>query len=325
MLNLRSEKYKVNKILITGGAGFIGSHIVDELVKHDVSLIVIVDNLFLGTENNLRESLKTGKVKLLKGDVTNYKELQKIFDKYTPDLTFHLAVVPLPTSLVRPKWSFDQNVKMVENILELVRLGKTKYLVNFSSSEVYGTAQYTPIDEKHPLQGHTPYAASKIAGDALVWSYVKTFGIKALTIRPFNNYGPRQNDKKYAGVFPLTVKRILQGQTPIINGDGKQTRDFIYVKDTARITIDIISKVPFNGDVYNLCTGKEISIKDLVQKISSLLSYEGKIKYNRITRKGDVERLIGSNKKLRKSLKPSFTHFEKGMEETVDWYKNLYK
>ncbi len=325
MLNLKSEKYKVNNVLITGGAGFIGSHIVDELTKHDVSLIVIVDNLFLGTESNLRKSLKTGKVKLVKGDVTNYKELQKIFDKYVPDLTFHLAVIPLPTSLVRPKWTFEQNIKMVENILELVRLGKTKYLVNFSSSEVYGTAQYTPIDEKHPLQGHTPYAASKIAADALVWSYVKTFGVKALTIRPFNNYGPRQNDKKYAAIIPLTVKRILDGQKPIINGDGKQTRDFVYAKDNAKLTIDLISKAPFNGDIYNLCTGKEVSIKDLVQTISRLLNYNGKIEYNRLGRKGDVERLIGSNKKLKKLLKPSFTPFEKGMKETIEWYKGFYK
>lgn len=318
---MRIENISTKNIIVTGGAGFIGSHIVDELVSRHGRPIVVVDNLFLGTTKNIEGHIKSGKVQLVKADVTKYRSISRVLDEHSIDVIFHLAVLPLPVSLVRPIYCFNQNIKMTQNICEYLRKKKSGFLVNYSSSEVYGTGLYTPIEEMHPSLGYTPYAASKVATDALVWSYVKTFAINALTIRPFNNYGPRQNAKKYAGIIPITTKRILNGQKPVIHGTGEQTRDYVFAKDTARITVDLASSAKFDGEAYNISTGRQISVTEVVKAICTHLQYKGEIEYIG-GRKGDVDKLVGTDKKLRKLLNPQYTSFEEGIKTTVDWYKS---
>jgi UDP-glucose 4-epimerase len=186
---------KNKSILVTGGAGFIGSHLIDRLIKEDPKKIVIVDNFFLGKKANLNEAVKHyPELKVYNQDASDYIEMAKIMKNESIDVVFNLAVIPLPTSLTKPRWTFEQNINIALSTCELARNGFFNTLIHFSSSEAYGTCEYAPMDESHPLNSATPYAASKASSDQLIFSYCNTFGIDAAIIRPFNNYGPRQNE-----------------------------------------------------------------------------------------------------------------------------------
>ena len=218
------------RVLVTGGAGFIGSNLVDRLLVEGVDRVVVVDNFFLGTEANLVEARLLGNVDVVRMDAANLAAMQDIASANQIDILFNLAVIPLPTSLTYPDWTIATNVSITTTACELARLGCIGRLIHCSSSEVYGSARYVPMDEEHPHDSITPYAASKSGADRVVDSYVKTFGIHASTVRPFNNFGPRQNSGLYAGIIPIVIQRVLTG-TPIeIHGDGEQTRDFTFVR-----------------------------------------------------------------------------------------------
>lgn len=318
---------KNKSVLVTGGAGFIGSHLVDRLISEKPESIVVVDNLFLGKDTNLKDAKDNfPALKILHKDASDPAELEKILKNEGTDVVFNLAVIPLPASLEKPAWSFEHNCKLTSTVCELARLDHFKTLIHFSSSEVYGTSVSGPMDEKHPLNATTPYAASKAAGDLLVLSYIRTFGIKSSIIRPFNNYGPRQNEKSYAGVIPLTIERICKGQSPIIHGDGKQTRDYIYVTDTADATIKICNSENTRGKVLNIASGKEISIEYLIKQILKCSDSKLKIVYEK-ERPGDVHRHI-ANVYLAEDLigyHPT-VDFDDGLRKTVEWYKtNIFK
>jgi UDP-glucose 4-epimerase len=312
---------KNRSVLITGGAGFIGSHLVDSLIREEPESIVVVDNFFLGKEANLeRARANFAELKVYKQDASDYEEMKKIIQEEGVDVIFDLAVIPLPASLIKPRWSFEQNVNIALTICELAREDLFYRLVHFSSSEAYGTSEYAPMDEKHPLNGTTPYAASKAACDQLILSYCRTFGIDASIIRPFNNYGPRQNEGSYAGVVPLTIKRILNNEQPIIYGNGYQTRDYLYVTDTAKAAIDTYNSKNSRSKVLNIASGKEISIRNIITMICEYMGYAESIVYKE-ERPGDVRRHI-ANIFLAEDLigfKP-IVAFEDGLKETVDWY-----
>lgn len=308
-------------VLITGGAGFIGSHLCDRLLREPLARLVAMDNLFLGRERNLEEAVKDKRFIFEKGDVTDLTLIKKSISKYSVEVVFHLAVIPLEASLEKPLWCFDQNVKMTQSVCEAIRQSKRKItLIAFSSSEVYGQARYVPIDERHPLCGHTPYAASKIASDALVHSYHCTFGLDTALVRPFNNYGPRQNDGSYAGVIPLTIRRILSGEKPVVYGDGKQTRDFIFVKDTADAAVAIYKEEQSRGEAFNLASGRQITIEKVIKLICRQMEYTGEVEYQE-ERPGDVRILEGSIEKAKDIIgfEPG-VKFEEGVKETVKWY-----
>jgi UDP-glucose 4-epimerase len=247
--------------------------------------------------------------------------MSKIMHDEGTDVVFNLAVIPLPASLEKPAWTFTQNVDMTLTICELARQGLFRTLIHFSSSEAYGNSISGPMDENHPLNGTTPYAASKAAGDLLVLSYCRTFGIDAAIVRPFNNYGPRQNEASYAGVIPITIASIMRGESPHIFGDGKQTRDYLYVTDTANAAIKTYGCRNTREKVLNIASGKEISINYLVRLIADLMGFKGEIIYEP-DRPADVKRHI-ANIYLAEDLidfKPTIP-FEEGMLRTVDWYK----
>ena len=200
---------KNKSVLVTGGAGFIGSHLVDRIVKEAPEKVIIVDNFFLGKQRNIGQALKNENVKLYYQDAAHYEKMLNIFEVEGVDVVFNLAVIPLLTSHELPKITCEDNINITLTSLELLRKGYYETLIHCSSSEAYGTAVTIPMDEKHPLNPTTPYAASKAASDLLVMSYRSTFGIDMSIARPFNNYGPRQNEGSYAGVIPITIKRIL--------------------------------------------------------------------------------------------------------------------
>lgn len=314
---------KGSTILVTGGAGFIGSHLVDRLVADGAKQVIAVDNMFLGSEENLNDAIAKG-AKLYKDDIEISSTLDYLFSKYQFDIVFNCATKALNYSFVNPKNAFDTNVNGVLNILEHQRLGHFKTLVHFSTSEVYGTAVYEPMDEKHPINPTTTYAAGKAAADLAVNSYVNMFGLDCFIVRPFNNYGPRQNYKGYmAGVIPITAYKILKGQQPEIHGTGTQSRDFIYVLDTVDAIVKLYP-VMQKSDSVNISTDGQISVKDLIQQIAKIMNYDGKI-LAKEARGADVECHNASNAKVKKLIDYQLTPFDVGLKKTLNWYKENIK
>lgn len=318
--------YKNQKILVTGGAGFIGGHLLDCLAKEHPQSLHVVDNLFLGREENLISArLIYPSLKFHKFDATNNKLLINLICKEKITLVFNLATKALGYSFDNPSDAFHVNVQIIGHLLEALRLKKIKHLIHFSSSEVYGTAITVPMNEKHPLQPHTTYAAGKAAADLMVYSYQKSFGLRVLTLRPFNNYGPRQNEGLYAGVIPQTIWRLLKNELPFIQGSGLQTRDFIYVSDTARIAVALAKNENLYGQVINIGTGQEIAIKDIITKLCKIMKYKGKIR-NISSRPGDVKRHYADITNLKLIMKDfKLKSLDEGLNETCEWYINIFK
>ena len=308
-------------VLVTGGAGFIGSHLVDRIICERPHNLVVVDNLFLGSEQNLSQARHVyPALKVYTEDAADYTSMQRILGAEQIEVVFNLAVIPLPTSLIRPRWAVDVNTAIATVASELLREGYYQTLIHFSSSEAYGTAQYTPMDEGHPLLPKTPYAASKAAGDHVVLSYADTFGLDVAVVRPFNNYGPRQNSKAYAGVIPITIRRAQDAQPMIVFGDGEQTRDFTFVRDTAEATVRIYEEAATRGRVINVATGHEVSINQLVRQILDITAPHLPIEYAS-ARPGDVLRHCGSIEVLRSlvGFEPKLLSHQT-LSETVEWY-----
>jgi len=310
------------RTLVVGGAGFIGSHLVDALIDGGEDVLV-VDNLFLGKKENVNP-----KAEFVWMDVfTTPDRLDFLFDHREIETVFNLAVLPLPHSLIYPHNNFKVNVGIVENLCRCLQEGKYKRLIHFSSSEVYGSAQYEPMCEKHPIEPSTPYAASKAAGDFFCLSYVKTFGCDITIIRPFNNYGPRQNAGSYAGVIPITIERVLSGKVPLIYGNGEQTRDYIYVADTARAAVMIKQARENNkikkGEVINIGSGHDIKIGWLIREIARWITKTDVPIQMEPARPGDVMRHLSNCLKAKDLI--GFQHqigMKEGLEKTVNWLIN---
>jgi len=315
---------KNKSILLTGGAGFIGSYLADRLIQEKPSNLVVVDNFFLGKESNLQEAKANyPQLKIYHQDASNQKAMENIIRLENIEIIFNLAVIPLPASLDKPKWSFEKNVKLTLCLCELARNRAFDTLIHFSSSEVYGSCQYAPMNENHPLNPTTSYGASKAATDLLVLSYIKSFGIDASIIRPFNNYGARQNDGSYAGIIPLTIKRILSGDAPVIYGDGKQTRDYVYVADTVDAAVKLYNCDASRGKIVNIGSGYETTIEGLVELIAQHLECNKPIVY-REARQGDVQRHIADISLAQKLIgfKPKT---DLALESTIEWYRRVAK
>ncbi|NOZ48928.1 MAG: NAD-dependent epimerase/dehydratase family protein [Chloroflexi bacterium] len=308
-------------ILVTGGAGFIGSHLIDRLIDERPARLAVVDNLWLGKLANLETAFQDfPALKFYQEDSASPRAMTRILQQEAVEIVFDLATIPLPASLVRPKWSARQIYDMALNVCELGRKGLYGTLIHCSSSEAYGSAAYTPMDEQHPLLVRTPYAAAKAAADLLVQSYQHTFGLDATIVRPFNNYGPRQNDKNYAGIIPIVVHRIRQGKAPVIYGDGEQTRDYSFVKDVVDGLVRVAKADAARGGVINIASGEEVTVNRLVRGIAAAMDYHGPIDYAP-ERPGDVRRHLADVTRARTLIDyhPQ-TVIEDGLRQTVAWY-----
>src|SRR5450759_572377 len=313
---------KGRSLMVTGGAGFIGSHLVDRLIAEEPSRIVVCSNYFLGSRNNLADAEeKFDAISVHQVDIADYEAVRKIVADEGVEGVFNLAVIPLPTSLEKPEWTIEENVRMSTSMCRLAREGLISTLVQFSSSEAYGSARYSPMDEQHPLNPETPYAASKAATDHIALSYGRTFGIDVAVVRPFNNYGPRQNWGQYAGIIPLTIKRIMMGEPITVYGDGRQTRDFIYVTDTAEAVVAIAKSEKTRGMVLNAATGQEVAMIDLLTMIAEAMDYSEPFKHVE-ARPGDVRRHIADVSLIRElvGFEPR-VGIADGIKTTVEWYK----
>lgn len=309
------------RILITGGAGFIGSYLCERYTKEGHTVLCL-DNFLSGNLLNVRHLLIHRNFKLIEGDILDFELLERI--SRDVDAIFHLAAqIHVDRSYVEPRLTYEINVMGTQNILEVARIYDVKKVIHTSTSEVYGSAQYVPIDEKHPLDAPHPYGASKIAADRMCHAYVTTYGMNISIPRFFNIFGPRQRDIGYGGVISIFTRRVLNDMPPIIYGDGKQTRDYTYVEDSVR-AFDLILNHNSRIDPINIGTGKEVSIVDLANLIIGLCGKKGKIKAVHVEpRIGEVKKLIADRTRAKEVLgwEPKY-NLKDGLNNFIQWYKN---
>ncbi|MGE3193444.1 MAG: dTDP-glucose 4,6-dehydratase [Microbacteriaceae bacterium] len=310
-------------VLVTGGAGFIGSHLVDRLITESPRKIVVVDNFFLGNETNLDDARAAyPDLEVIRLDASDLAAMQDVVATHQIETVFDLAVVPLPTSLEYPHWTMLTNIGITATFCEIARRGLIERLVHMSSSEAYGSGRYVPMDEAHPDDAITPYAAAKAAEDHIIRSYVQTFGIDATVVRPFNNYGPRQNPGSYAGIIPIVVQRVARGLPIEIHGDGEQTRDFTFVRDTADLTVVIHETPEARGEEINVATGVGTSINRLVERMLEIMGVPDHPVVHTPERPGDVRRHEADARKLVQLVgrQPAVLD-DAALTETVEWYR----
>jgi UDP-glucose 4-epimerase len=309
------------RMLITGGAGFIGSYLCEKYAR-EKHTVLCLDNFLSGNLMNVRHLLDCRNFKLVKGDVRDFDLLERI--SRDVDVIFHLAAqIHVDRSYVEPRLTYEINVMGTQNILEIARIHDVEKIVHTSTSEVYGSAQYVPIDEKHPLDAPHPYGASKIAADRMCNAYIQTYGMNICIPRFFNIFGPRQRDIGYGGVISIFTRRILNNKPPIIYGDGRQTRDYTYIEDAVR-AFDLVLNHKPKLEPINIGTGKEVSIIDLANMIIELCDKKGSIKPVHVKpRIGEVKQLIADASKAKKILKWEAKYeLRKGLEEFIQWYRN---
>ncbi|AKB79721.1 UDP-glucose 4-epimerase [Methanosarcina horonobensis HB-1 = JCM 15518] len=308
------------KILVTGGAGFIGSHLCEKYTKNG-DTVLCLDNFINGSLTNIRHLLNYRNFKLINGDIQNYDLLEKIMRDV--DVVFHLAAqIHVDRSIVEPKLTYDINVLGTQNILEAARIHDVNRVIHASTSEVYGSAKYSPMDEDHQLLAPHPYGASKIAADRMCYAYINTYGMDICIARPFNIYGPRQKDSGYGGAISIFTKRVLSGLPPIIYGDGNQTRDYTFVGDIVRAYDSILNHSNPIKEPVNFGTGAEFRIVDIANKIIQLCDSDLKPVFVE-PRPGEVQRLIADTTRAQKILgwRAEYT-LEEGLKEFINWYKN---
>jgi NAD dependent epimerase/dehydratase len=312
----------VSKILITGATGFIGSHLTEFCIEHGFE-VVAFDRY---NPNNhwgwMEDSDYKNEMEVVLGDVRDYDSVSKATTGC--DAVFHLAaLIGIPYSYTSPLAYIRTNIEGTYNVLEAAKNLDLEQVLVTSTSETYGTAQYTPIDEQHPLVGQSPYSASKIAADQLAISYYRSFDLPVKIVRPFNTYGPRQSAR---AVIPTIISQIFDKKKSIKLGNLTPTRDLTYVADTCNAFIDIYKSDTLFGEVINIGTNSEISIGNLTDLIAKLMDSDITIESSKERiRPGnsEVERLFCDNAKLLKhtSWKPNYT-LKQGLGEVIEWMKN---
>ena len=312
-------------VLVTGGAGFIGSHLVDLLVDRGVRRLSVVDTLWLGREENLVSARRARPdIVFYRQDAADEAALQNIVETERVEIVFNLATRPLNYSFTHPRSAYMTSVDIAANLAELLREERFGRLVQFSTSEVYGDAVTVPMTEDHPLRPTTSYAAGKLAADMLLRSYVDMFKVPVLTVRPFNTYGPRQNSGDYAAVIPNTIRRIASGLSPIVEGSGEQTRDFTYVRDTVRLVADLCECEGAWGGTFNVARADEVRIGELIAAIGAAMGCTRPVE-RRPPRPADHRRHLAATDRARALVSfDGLTPFPIGLAETVAWYSESF-
>jgi NAD dependent epimerase/dehydratase len=317
-------KNKIGNIFITGADGFIGSHLTERLVKegYEVTALCIYNSIgTYGWLDRLADN-QPKNLRLLLGDVRDAGFMERSIVGH--DTVFHLAsLIAIPYSYVAPQSYFDTNVNGAMNVANACLKAKVRRLIHTSTSEVYGTAQFVPITELHPLQGQSPYSASKISADMLIESFCRSFQLPAVTLRPFNTYGPRQSLR---AVIPTTIAQILQGAAEIRLGSITPTRDFNFVDDTVAAFIALAeADDSVIGNIYNTGSGREITIENMVKLLAKIAKRDVKIicEENRLRpANSEVERLLCSSDKLISATGwKAMVSLEVGLERTMEWMR----
>jgi UDP-glucose 4-epimerase len=304
------------RFIVTGGAGFIGSHLADALVE--LGNVTIIDDLSSGDLNNLEHLLKRDDVSLERLSVTDLEMMKPHFEEV--DCVFHLAAVSnISSSIADPLQTNEVNVRGTLNVLLASRDSGVKKVVFTSSASVYGNTEEVPTSEGVLPKPLSPYAVSKLAGEHYCDVFSDLFGLETTSLRPFNVYGPRQDpNSQYAGVIPLFIRSLCKGEVPTIDGDGEQTRDFVYVKDVVKAYIRAMDHKAKGA--YNIAGGRGISINELYQQVSSILDVDVKPQFGK-PRPGDIRHSIADITRAKKDLgfEPEYD-IRRGLEETLEWF-----
>lgn len=314
----------MKKILVTGSDGFIGSHLTEELVKqgYEVKAFVYYNSFNTWGWLDMLPKEIMEHVEIFQGDIRDPHGVKEAMKGC--GAVFHLAaLIAIPFSYHSPDTYVDTNIKGTLNVLQAARELETGRVLVTSTSEVYGTAQYVPIDEKHPYQGQSPYSATKIGADRLAESFYRSFQMPVTIVRPFNTYGPRQSAR---AVIPTIITQLLSGKEKIKLGALTPTRDFNYVKDTVRGFIEIYKSGRTIGEEINIATQHEISIGELAEELISQINPKAEIvcdEQRLRPEKSEVNRLLGCNEKILRltDWRPRYT-FRQGLAETVEFLKN---
>lgn len=316
---------KNKRIIVTGGAGFLGSHVVRLLLEHDHD-VVVLDDFSNGKMLHLEHVAAHPRLNIIEGDITCMDEVQAAFAGCS--IVIHLAVLGLRESIRDPHRVNEVIVHGTMNCLDVARRNGIELFLNCSSSEVYGTALYTPMDEDHPLNPETPYAAAKVAQDMYVYSYGRTYGLEWTTIRPFNMYGPNSHWQGSRGeLIPKMIVRAMNRQPLVIFGDGNQTRDFIYVEDAARAVLAVAENPACRRTCINFSSGVATSVRTIAELICRYYDLDPDVFIrSEAPRPGDVRFHLGDNTKFKEMLGFSpETVINEGIGRTIAWFESLRK
>lgn len=332
--NLRDQVRMLanKKIIVTGACGFIGSHLVEELVKEGAkvkALVMYNPTNSWGWLEDLPSNI-LGKIEIVAGDIRDSFSMIELLRG--AEIVIHLAaLIGIPYSYLAPKSYVDTNIQGTLNLLESARLNKVERFIHTSTSEVYGSAIYVPIDEKHPLQPQSPYSASKMSADHLALSYYNAFGLPVVVARPFNTYGPRQSAR---AVIPTIISQVLTGKKSIQLGSIAPLRDFTYVKDTVQGFIKLAAaNKTIEGSILNFGTGFEVSIEQLTILIRNIIGIDFKITQDETRirpEKSEVDRLCADNSFAKKTISYhpeliGLKGLETGLQKTVDWMRGFVR
>lgn len=317
---LKKQKLKNQTFLVTGGAGFIGSHLTERLLELG-GKVIVVDDFSVGKRENLKEVLKNKNLKVIKADVNNFKALKKVFEKNKINYIFHYAAVVGVKRLEEKPMEILEDIKGIKNILNLSLKHKVKKIVFASSSEVYGEPLSLPEKEDGVYNPRDVYALVKLIGENLIQIYYEKYKLPACALRLFNVYGPRQNSSSYGFVVSIFINQVLKGKRPTIFGDGLQTRDFIYIKDNIEAAIRAILNQKTNGEIINIGRGRQVTILGLAERIIGLSGKNLKPIFLP-KRKIDIRYRCPDTEKMRKLLRfvPQYP-LDKGLKETYEWFK----
>ncbi len=310
-----------SKILVTGGAGFIGSHIVDRLLKEGCE-VTVIDNLSTGLMENIAHHQNRNDFHFIKGDIRDAALVKRIVEDV--DAVFHeAALVSVPRSIENPLLTNEINVTGTLNLLEACRHADVKRFIYASSTAIYGETETLPLHEMLTPQPISPYAVSKLAAENYVKIYHKVYGLNTVCLRYFNVYGPRQTWGPYSGVITIFINRLLKNEVPIIHGDGEQTRDFVNIQDVVAVNMLGLAKKTAIGEVLNVATGTPTAINQLLETLQQIMKTNLKPIYEE-SRSGDIKHSYADMTRVRRLLQfdPKIS-LKNGLAELVRWYVDL--
>lgn len=305
-----------SRVLVAGGAGFIGSHIVDRLIKADID-VTVLDNFYSGNLANLKQQKGKSNFHLVEGDVRNLDVITKVVKDM--DAVFNdAAVVSIPRSMENPLLANEVNVGGTLNLLKASLDAGVKRFVQASSASVYGNTEKLPVREDFPPKPIAPYAVSELAAESYARVFFSCYGLETVCLRYFNVYGSRQPFNAYSGVITIFMNQLLHDEQPIIFGDGKQTRDFVYVDDVVQANMKALTAQKAAGEVINVATGTASSVNEILFNLQEIMGKTGLKPVRKPSRKGDIRHSYASIEKVKKILgyQPEFS-LKRGLTELV--------
>jgi nucleoside-diphosphate-sugar epimerase len=321
--NRGAKRTKFSRVLVAGGAGFIGSHIAEKLVDQGTE-VTVLDNLYTGLLENMENCSRSRKFRFVRGDVRNLKVVKRLVKDV--DAVFNeAAVVSVSRSLEDPLLANEVNVGGTLNLLKASLDSGVRRYVQASSASVYGNAETLPVDETLPLNPVSPYAVAELAAENYARVFYRAYGLETVCLRYFNVYGPRQTFSAYSGATTIFLNKLSRGQRPVIFGDGEQTRDFVYVEDVVEANMLALNSAKAVGEALNIGTGIPHTVNELVQRLQEKLGKQHLKPIYKSSRQGEIKHSYASIEKAKRMLgyKPKFS-LEEGIDKLAEWFQRAH-